>query len=151
MGEIASRVQRANKALPLLLLNWLAAGIIPAQTVPYHGKGIHLRTEIDQVYKIARTKDNPHNTGRKICILLQLSTPGLKFMAGNSKHWGNKQISHFSIGSNPSFIYVKQPILTFLFAFFLLFKHKVQRILWIRVRSGRSKKSRTCLFDAMMH
>lgn len=138
--------------MPLLLLNWLAAGIIPTQTVPYHGKGIHLRTQIDKVYKIARTKDDPHNTGRKIRTLLQLCTPGLKFMAGNSKHWGNKQISHFfSIGSNPSFIYVKQPILTFLFALFLLFKHKVQRILWIRVCIGRSKKSRTCLIDAMMH
>lgn len=86
MGEIASRVQRANKALPLLFLNWLAAGIIPAQTVPYHGKGIHLRTQIDQVYKFARTKDDPHNTGRKSRTLLQLATPGLKFMAGNSKH-----------------------------------------------------------------
>lgn len=86
MGEIASRVQRANNALPLLLLNWLAAGIIPTQTVPYHGKGIHLRTQIDQVYKIAHTKDDPHNTGRKIRTLLQLATPGLKFIAGNSKH-----------------------------------------------------------------
>ena len=86
MGEIASRVQRANKAMPVLLLNWLAADSIPAQTVPYHCLGIYLKPQFDQVYekarchlncsqvlglyRIIRTKEEPGNTGRKMCTPL---------------------------------------------------------------------------------
>lgn len=84
-----------------LLLFGLAADNIPAQTVPYHSLGIYLKPQFDQVYRKARchlncsqvpglyrvihTKEEPGNRGRKTCTLLQRTTQGLEFVAGNSK------------------------------------------------------------------
>lgn len=104
--------------MPVLLLNWFAADSVPAQSVPYHGLGIYLKPQCDQVYKkarcylncsqvpglyrIIRTKEEPGNTGRKVCTFLWRAIQGLEFMAGNSKQSDYMQISHFfSRRSNP--------------------------------------------------
>lgn len=91
----------------MLLLSWLAADSTPAQTVTYHHLGIYLKPHFDHfckvplscsqvlgLYKIICTKEEPGNTGRKMCMLLQCINKQLEFMAGNSKQWGYMQISH---------------------------------------------------------
>lgn len=53
--------------MSILLLNWLAADSIPAQSVTYHGLGIYLKPHFDQVCKVPLSCSQVLGLYRIIC------------------------------------------------------------------------------------